>query len=180
MPSPTSFEPSFENIRISSIVLNPHNPRGVPVREDDAKFIYLRESIAEFGILVPLVVIGPLEDNRYMLIDGERRFEAAKALGINAVGPIPPDTVFLRAKEGEFDGAVAMYHDQGHIPVKMMGFMEGVNVTVGLPIIRTSVDHGTAYRRAGLRLGTGDPTSLIEAIKLAAQMAKSKFKKSLF
>jgi len=99
--------------------------------------------------------------------------EAAKRAGMNVVGPIPPDTVFLRASKGEFDAVVAMYHDQGHIPVKMLGFESGVNVTIGLPIIRTSVDHGTAYRRAGLRLGTGDPTSLEEAIKLAVQMAGS-------
>jgi 4-hydroxythreonine-4-phosphate dehydrogenase len=97
--------------------------------------------------------------------------EAAKKSGINVIGPMPPDTVFLRASKGEYDGVVAMYHDQGHIPVKMLGFESGVNVTIGLPIIRTSVDHGTAYGRAGLRLGTGDPTSLEEAIKLAVQMA---------
>ena len=100
--------------------------------------------------------------------------EEANALGIKAYGPFPPDTVFLRTSKGEFDLAVAMYHDQGHIPFKMLGFMSGVNVTVGLPIIRTSVDHGTAYRRAGLRLGTADPTSLIEAIKLAVKMATTK------
>jgi len=98
--------------------------------------------------------------------------EDAKRMGMNVVGPMPPDTVFLRASKEEYDAVVAMYHDQGHIPVKMLGFESGVNVTIGLPIIRTSVDHGTAYRRAGLRLGTGDPTSLEEAIKLAVQMAK--------
>ena len=101
--------------------------------------------------------------------------EEAKKLGYNIVGLYPPDTVFLRAYKGEFDVVIAMYHDQGHIPIKMAGFEFGINVTIGLPIIRTSVDHGTAYRRAGLRLGTGDPTSLIEAIKLATQMAKGKF-----
>ncbi|WP_455364157.1 4-hydroxythreonine-4-phosphate dehydrogenase PdxA [[Eubacterium] cellulosolvens] len=96
--------------------------------------------------------------------------------GIQAQGPFPPDTVFLRAKKGEFDIVVAMYHDQGHIPIKLEGFESGVNVTIGLPIIRTSVDHGTAYRRAGLRLGTADPTSLIESIRLAVIMAKEKYK----
>jgi 4-hydroxythreonine-4-phosphate dehydrogenase len=101
--------------------------------------------------------------------------EEAKKLGLNVAGLYPPDTVFLRAYKGEFDVVIAMYHDQGHIPIKMAGFEFGINVTIGLPIIRTSVDHGTAYRRAGLRLGTGDPTSLIEAIKLAVQMAKGKF-----
>ncbi|MEM2942207.1 MAG: 4-hydroxythreonine-4-phosphate dehydrogenase PdxA [Candidatus Bathyarchaeia archaeon] len=99
--------------------------------------------------------------------------EASRNSGIDVVGPMPPDTVFLRASRGEYDAVVAMYHDQGHIPVKMLGFESGVNVTIGLPIIRTSVDHGTAYRRAGLRLGTGDPTSLEEAIRLAVQMADS-------
>lgn len=100
--------------------------------------------------------------------------EEAKKIGIDAIGPMPPDSVFLRASKGEYDAVVAMYHDQGHIPLKMIGFENGVNVTIGLPIIRTSVDHGTAYGRAGLRLGTGDPTSLEEAIKLAVQMAKFK------
>lgn len=101
--------------------------------------------------------------------------ELARASGINAVGPLPPDTIFLRTYRGEFDVAVAMYHDQGHIAVKMVGFEGGVNVTLGLPIIRTSVDHGTAYRRAGLKLGTANPRSLVEAIKLAARMASLKF-----
>ena len=98
--------------------------------------------------------------------------QSAKEMGINAVGPIPPDTIFLRAKEGEFDGVVAMYHDQGHIPIKLLGFMIGVNVTIGLPIIRTSVDHGTAYEIAGK--GIANPRSMIETIKLAAQMARIK------
>ena len=98
--------------------------------------------------------------------------QSAKEMGIDAVGPIPPDSVFLRAKEGEFDGVVAMYHDQGHIPVKLLGFMIGVNVTIGLPIIRTSVDHGTAFEIAGK--GIANPRSMIETIKLAAQMARVK------
>ncbi len=104
--------------------------------------------------------------------------ESAKKNNINVIGPMPPDTVFLRASRGEYDAVVAMYHDQGHIPVKMLGFESGINVTIGLPIIRTSVDHGTAYRRAGLRLGTGDPTSLEEAMKLAVQMAKFDIEKN--
>jgi len=95
-------------------------------------------------------------------------------MGIDVSGPIAPDTIFLRTKKGEFDVVVAMYHDQGHVAIKMLGFELGVNVSIGLPIIRTSVDHGTAYRRAGLKLGTGDPTSLIEATRLAAQIAKSR------
>lgn len=102
--------------------------------------------------------------------------ELARDEGIEVSGPYPADTVFLRASRGEFDMVVAMYHDQGHIPIKMYAFEGGVNVTVGLPIIRTSVDHGTAYRRAGLKLGTGNPKSMIEAILLAADMAEKKNK----
>jgi 4-hydroxythreonine-4-phosphate dehydrogenase len=97
--------------------------------------------------------------------------EAAKEMGMNVRGPLPPDTAFLRAYRGEFDLVVAMYHDQGHIPIKMVGFEKGVNVTLGLPIIRTSVDHGTVFGKAGK--GTADPTSMIEAIKLAALMCRN-------
>jgi 4-phospho-D-threonate 3-dehydrogenase / 4-phospho-D-erythronate 3-dehydrogenase len=97
--------------------------------------------------------------------------EEAKALGIDVRGPLPPDTAFLRAYRGEFDLVIAMYHDQGHIPIKMVGFEKGVNVTLGLPIIRTSVDHGTVFGKAGK--GTADPTSMIEAIKLAATMCRT-------
>jgi len=79
------FEPSYEDIEVTHIDTNPDNPRGLSVREDDPRFIYLRESVAEFGILVPLVVVGPLQDHRYLLIDGERRLEAARAMGMKTV-----------------------------------------------------------------------------------------------
>jgi 4-hydroxythreonine-4-phosphate dehydrogenase len=75
--------------------------------------------------------------------------EAANKEGIKASGPIPPDTVFVRANKGEFDAVVAMHHGQGHILIKLLAFESGVNVTIGLPIIRTSVDHGTAFDIAG-------------------------------
>jgi 4-hydroxythreonine-4-phosphate dehydrogenase len=94
----------------------------------------------------------------------------AQSRGWNVSGPISPDTVFARAKRGDFDGVVAMYHDQGHIPFKMTEFELGVNVTVGLPIIRTSVDHGTAYDIAGK--GVADPKNMVQAIALAAEMAR--------
>jgi 4-hydroxythreonine-4-phosphate dehydrogenase len=100
--------------------------------------------------------------------------KAAQEKGMDVKGPIPADTVFARALKGEFDFVVAMYHDQGHIPVKLLGLEGGVNLTLGLPIIRTSVDHGTAYRHARLRLGTANPASLIEAIKLAAFLCRRK------
>ncbi len=96
--------------------------------------------------------------------------EEGRARGWNVSGPISPDTVFARAKRGDFDGVVAMYHDQGHIPFKMTEFELGVNVTVGLPIIRTSVDHGTAYDIAGK--GVADPKNMVQAIVLAAEMAR--------
>jgi 4-hydroxythreonine-4-phosphate dehydrogenase len=89
---------------------------------------------------------------------------------IVASGPYPPDTVFYRAAKGEFDAVVAMYHDQGLIPLKLLHFEEAVNITLGLPFIRTSVDHGTAFDIAGK--GIADPTSMIAAIKIAVELAK--------
>lgn len=97
--------------------------------------------------------------------------EAGRAEGFDVVGPIPPDTVFYRMRQGQYDAVIAMYHDQGHIPTKVLAFDEGVNVTLGLPIIRTSVDHGTVFGKAGK--GTARPGSMIEALKLAARMAAS-------
>jgi 4-hydroxythreonine-4-phosphate dehydrogenase len=93
----------------------------------------------------------------------------ARAEGINASDPLPADTLFYKARNNYFDIVVAMYHDQGLAPLKMLAFGNAVNVTVGLPIIRTSVDHGTAYDIAGK--GCADPASLIEAVKLAAAMS---------
>jgi 4-hydroxythreonine-4-phosphate dehydrogenase len=92
----------------------------------------------------------------------------ARAAGFDASGPWPPDTVFMRARSGEFDVVVAQYHDQGLIPVKYLGLDEGVNVTVGLPFVRTSVDHGTAFDIAGK--GVADPASLRVAFDTALAM----------
>jgi len=100
--------------------------------------------------------------------------EAARAEGIQASGPHAPDTVFMRARHappdhpGEFDVVVAMYHDQGLIPVKYLGLDQGVNVTLGLPFVRTSPDHGTAFDLAGT--GRADPSSLLEAWRMARQL----------
>lgn len=105
----------------------------------------------------------------------------AEAAGLGAVGPFPPDTVFSRAAGGEYDAVVAMYHDQGHIPVKMAGFryggsdgprISGINITLGTPVIRCSVDHGTAFDRAGK--GLADEGSMVSAMIAAAGMARSK------
>jgi 4-hydroxythreonine-4-phosphate dehydrogenase len=95
---------------------------------------------------------------------------AAQARGIRIEGPFPGDTVFVRAVRGEFDAVIANYHDQGLIPVKLLAFGHAVNVTIGLPIIRTSVDHGTAFDIAGR--GIADPSSMIEATLLAARLAE--------
>ncbi|MBO8163605.1 MAG: 4-hydroxythreonine-4-phosphate dehydrogenase PdxA [Brevibacillus sp.] len=95
--------------------------------------------------------------------------QKAQAEGINVVGPLPADTLFFRTTRGDFDIVVAMYHDQGHGPVKVLGLEAGVNITVGLPIIRTSVDHGTAFDIAGK--GIADELSLKEAIRQAIELA---------
>jgi 4-hydroxythreonine-4-phosphate dehydrogenase len=95
---------------------------------------------------------------------------AARAAGVDASGPWPADTVFVRAVRGEFDAVAACYHDQGLIPVKLLAFGQAVNVTIGLPIVRTSVDHGTAFDIAGT--GTADHGSLVAAITLAARLAR--------
>jgi 4-hydroxythreonine-4-phosphate dehydrogenase len=108
--------------------------------------------------------------------------EEAKALGYDVVGPEPPDTVFVKAIAKQYDIVVAMYHDQGHIPLKMSGFkldlrtnrytsLSGVNTTIGLPIIRTSVDHGTAFGKAGE--GRANEESMLDSIEMAIEMAKN-------
>jgi 4-hydroxythreonine-4-phosphate dehydrogenase len=95
---------------------------------------------------------------------------ACRKRGIEVDGPYPADTIFLRAVRGEFDAVVACYHDQGLIPIKMAAFGKAVNVTLGLPIVRTSVDHGTAFDIAGR--GMADPSSLVHAVRLAAKLAR--------
>ncbi|NOY52683.1 MAG: 4-hydroxythreonine-4-phosphate dehydrogenase PdxA [Deltaproteobacteria bacterium] len=94
---------------------------------------------------------------------------ASQKKGINVTGPLPPDTVFHQAYHGRFHAIVSMYHDQGLIPLKMIAFEKGVNVTLGLPIIRTSVDHGTAFDISGQ--GKADPSSLMEAVSVGLQLA---------
>ena len=95
---------------------------------------------------------------------------ACRSDGIDVDGPFAADTVFLRAHRGEFDAVVACYHDQGLIPVKLLAFGQSVNVTLGLPIVRTSVDHGTAFDIAGR--GVADPGSMVQAVLLAARLAR--------
>ena len=115
----------------------------------------------------------------------EPAIKQAQREGLSVEGPIPPDTVFSKMQGGQYDIVVVMYHDQGHIPTKLLGFqydektktwdsVSGVNITLGLPIIRVSVDHGTAFGKAGE--GRANPESMIQAIKIAAQLASSKKK----
>ncbi len=111
--------------------------------------------------------------------------EEAKALGIDVVGPEPPDTVFIKCRDGQYDIVVAMYHDQGHIPLKFSGFqydmasnkyesLSGINCTIGLPIVRTSVDHGTAFGKAGE--GRANEESMLDAIYAGVKMAEYRSK----
>ena len=97
--------------------------------------------------------------------------ETARNAGLNVAGPIPTDTLMLRARDGEFDAVVAMYHDQGHIALKLLGMHAAVNITLGLPIVRTSVAHGTAFDRAWQ--GTARCDGMVAAIVTAAQLCRS-------
>jgi len=133
--------------------------------------------LPRFGIARPRLAVAGLnphagEDG--LLGEEERTvlrpaIEAAQKRGLQIDGPFPGDTVFGRAVRGEFDAVIACYHDQGLIPVKLLAFGRAVNVTLGLPIIRTSVDHGTAFDIAGKNVA--DPSSMIEATLLAARLA---------
>ena len=133
--------------------------------------------LPRFGIARPRIAVAGLNPHasEHGLFGSEEAatispaIEACRARGVDVTGPHPGDTVFLRAHRGEFDVVIACYHDQGLIPVKLLAFGEAVNVTLGLPIIRTSVDHGTAFDIAGK--GQADPRSMIAAVLLAAKLA---------
>ena len=137
-------------------------------------------SLPQFGIPKPrlaLAGLNPHAGEDGLLGTEEERvmrpaLEQARAEGIDVSGPFPADTLFVRAARGEFDCVIAAYHDQGLVPVKLIAFGRSVNVTLGLPIIRTSVDHGTAFDIA--RQGVADEGSLVEAILLAARLADSR------
>jgi 4-hydroxythreonine-4-phosphate dehydrogenase len=143
------------------------------------------EALSDLGIESPTIGVAGLNPHASdggLLGDTEAAeiepaVERACEEGIDAVGPESPDTVYVRAAQGEFDCVVSMYHDQGHIPIKMLGFssgeaVSGVNVTIGLPIIRTSVDHGTAFDIAGT--GIASERSLLDAFGIAIDMARSR------
>jgi 4-hydroxythreonine-4-phosphate dehydrogenase len=135
------------------------------------------DSLRKLGIEEPKVAVAGLnphagEAGLFGTEDAEHIAPAVAAAveeGIDATGPWPPDTVMMRARQGHFDIVVVQYHDQGHIPVKLMGFDTGVNVTVGLPFFRTSVDHGTAFDIAGT--GKAEHASMQAALDLARKLA---------
>ncbi len=144
----------------------------------DAIITLTAQALPRFGLQAPrlaLAGLNPHAGEGDLLGTEERRVlepavEAARSRGVNIAGPFPGDTVFVRASRGEFDAVIACYHDQGLIPVKLLAFGQAVNVTLGLPIIRTSVDHGTAFDIAGR--GVADPSSMITATLLAARLAR--------
>jgi len=143
---------------------------------DDIIDLSARE-LPRFGLEKPRLAVAGLNPHageEGLLGHEERKvlrpaIETAQKRGIRIDGPFPGDTVFGRAVRGEFDAVIACYHDQGLIPVKLLAFGRAVNVTLGLPIIRTSVDHGTAFDIAGKNIA--DPSSMIEATLLAAKLA---------
>lgn len=154
----------------------------------------LDDACRQFGIESPKIAVAGLNPHSSDggLFGHEEQQEIipaikeARAMGFDVQGPVPPDTLFSIAKGGFYDGCVAMYHDQGHIPFKLVGFswnnekgqmesVKGVNITLGLPVIRTSVDHGTAFEIAGK--GIASPEALIHAIHYAVKLAQHRISK---
>ena len=171
-----------ENLRVSHV--STHVPLRVAIERVKPERILTvlqltHDAIRRLGIAQPRLAVAGLNPHageHGLFGDEEIKFitpaiAEAQRRGLAASGPHPGDTVFFRALNGEFDAVVAMYHDQGHVAVKMLGIWRGVNITLGLPIIRTSVEHGTNFDMAGT--GKSDPRSLNEAIKLAASMARN-------
>lgn len=172
--------PSLRVVHVSThVALSEAIKRVTRQRVEDVIDI-ARDSCQALGIDRPRIALAGLNPHASegsLFGDEESReiipaIEAARARGLNVSDPQPPDTVFLRATKGEWDIVVAMYHDQGHIPMKLLAFDSGVNVSIGLPILRTSVDHGTAFDIAGS--GRASENSMLAAIDVAVQMASSR------
>ena len=155
-------------------------PRALTAASLEATIALTARELPRFGIARPRIAVAGLNPHagEHGLFGREEdvairpAIEACRARGIEVSGPFPADTVFVRARRGDFDVVVACYHDQGLIPVKLVAFGQAVNVTLGLPIVRTSVDHGTAFDIAGK--GVADPESMIAAVLLAARLAQSR------
>lgn len=159
--------------------------REVPKRLNQADLLRLltlthHSLINDFGISHPslgVAALNPHAGEGGLFGDEEAAIispaiTAAREHDVDVVGPLPADTIFVRHQRGDFDAVVVMYHDQGLIPLKLLHFGDAVNVTLGLPIIRTSVDHGTAYDLAGT--GRADPGSLKAALHLATKMSRAR------
>ena len=150
-----------------------------------------QEALQRLGVAKPRIAVAGLNPHagengmfgREELEEIIPALEALRERGVDAVGPLSPDTLFPRAAAGEYDCVVVMYHDQGHIPLKLLGFrydsgsggfadVKGVNITLGLPIVRTSVDHGTAFDRAGT--GEANEASQVEAIRYALRLSRGR------
>lgn len=152
-----------------------HNLTTVGVLE---KIGLANSALAAFGANPPRITVAALNPHageHGLFGDEETRIiapavEQARAAGIQVTGPLPTDTLMVRARDGEFDAVVAMYHDQGHIALKLLGMHGAVNVTLGLPIVRTSVAHGTAFDRAWQ--GTAETAGMVAAIETAAALAR--------
>ncbi|MEE8318309.1 MAG: 4-hydroxythreonine-4-phosphate dehydrogenase PdxA [Dehalococcoidales bacterium] len=172
-----------DKLRISHVTTHVSLENAIKLVRPERIMTVIRLTVAavrQMGIPEPRIAVAGLnphsgegglfgdEETKYIL----PAIEEARRQGINITGPLPPDSVFLRTLQGQFDAAIAQYHDQGHIAIKMLGITDAVNITLGLPIIRTSVDHGTNFGKAGK--GTADPTSLTLAIKLAGVMCRNR------
>jgi 4-hydroxythreonine-4-phosphate dehydrogenase len=152
-------------------------PRALTRESLEATIELTAAELPRFGFARPRIAVAGLNPHagEHGLFGQEEEraicpaIEACGARGIDVQGPFPGDTIFVRARRGDFDVVVACYHDQGLIPVKLVAFGQAVNVTLGLPIIRTSVDHGTAFDIAGK--GVADAESMIAAVLLAAKLA---------
>lgn len=173
-----------ERLRVSLVTIH-CALKDVPANLDENK-IYKTITITskalqeDFGIYAPSIAVAALNPHggESKLFGSEEEeiikpaADRARADGFNITGPLPADSLFFKAASGQFDAVVNMYHDQGLIPLKLLHFSDAVNITLGLPIIRTSVDHGTAYEIAGK--GEADPSSLKAAIRMAAMVIKNR------
>jgi len=154
-------------------------PRALTRVSLEATIDLTARELPRFGIARPRIAVAGLNPHagEHGLFGREEEtaigpaIAACRARGVEVSGPFPGDTVFVRARRGDFDVVVACYHDQGLIPMKLVAFGQAVNVTLGLPIVRTSVDHGTAFDIAGK--GAADPESMIAAVLLAATLARA-------
>jgi len=173
-------------LRVALVTIH-HALANVPAlidRETVARTIHITGTalVDDFGLKRPKIAVAGLNPHageegkfgREELDVIQPALEGFRAAPFEVSGPYPPDTVFFRAHAGEFDAVIAMYHDQGLIPIKLLHFHDAVNISLGLPIIRTSVDHGTAYDLAGT--GRAHAGSLLEAMRCAVLMAHNRFR----